>query len=226
MSGEGIPDSTTQQLRRVLWRVFFSSFFSFFSFSLLFFPSALLATFGDFFPKISARDAYSPAAAQRRLRRCHGLRGLRELRGEGTRPVRPHSPVQAGAGGRGDATPNREPKPTLVDLEAARAGHGLPRLAGAREQYLAVRAQRMCTVCTACVTPRHTQGPPTSTMPNAPCTSRCRDNPSCRVLYGAPSASPSIEKAGPLVRALRAPTRRQPHAASLPTLHRVAASTT
>ena len=55
---------------------------------------------------------------------------------------------------------------------------------------------------------------------------RCRDNPSCRVLYGAPSASPSIEKAGPLVRALRAPTRRQPHAASLPTLHRVAASTT
>ena len=34
---------------------------------------------------------------------------------------------------------------------------------------------------------------------------RCRDNPSCRVLYGAPSASPPIEKAGPLVRALRAP---------------------
>ena len=33
---------------------------------------------------------------------------------------------------------------------------------------------------------------------------RCRDNPSCRVLYGAPSASPPIEKAGPLVRALRA----------------------
>ena len=26
---------------------------------------------------------------------------------------------------------------------------------------------------------------------------RCRDNPSCRVLYGAPSASPPIEKAGP-----------------------------
>ena len=41
--------------------------------------------------------------------------------------------------------------------------------------------------------------------PHAPCTYRCRDNPSCRVLYGAPSASPPIEKAGPLVRALRAP---------------------
>ena len=35
-------------------------------------------------------------------------------------------------------------------------------------------------------------------------TCRCRDNPSCRLLYGAPSASPPIAKAGPLVLALRA----------------------
>ena len=32
---------------------------------------------------------------------------------------------------------------------------------------------------------------------------RCRDNPSCRLLYGPPSVSPPLEKAGPLVRALR-----------------------
>ena len=130
-------------------------------------------------------DALATTPARRKLCRRHGLRGLRELR-EGARPVRPHSPVQAGAGGGGDATTDREPKPkpTLVlDPEAARAGHGLPRLAGSREQPVAVRAQRMCTVCARCahgvrtvctvcpacaVTPRHTQGPSTSTMPHAP----------------------------------------------------------
>ena len=32
---------------------------------------------------------------------------------------------------------------------------------------------------------------------------RCRDNPSCRLLFGPPSASPPVERAGPLVRALK-----------------------